>query len=146
MAEEEEAGGLTDRVFPLFDDTHDTGTTAIVVVFAAVVGLLAGWITADFGVRFLAFVVGAVGSGYWLYGQPTRRDVLAAGFYSIAALLAFAPFAYELATLLNVDAPLRHLLSLADLLLFVVFWLVAAVPAIIGYRIASGPFLERVRR
>jgi hypothetical protein len=146
MAGQDEAAGPMDRVFPLFDHTHDTVTTAIVVVFAAVVGLLAGWITADFGVRFPAFLVGAVGSGYLLYGQATRRAVLGAGFYSVAALLAAAPFAYELGTLVNVESPLQHLLSVADLLVFVVFWLLAAVPALVGYRIATGPFIERLRR
>lgn len=137
--------GLLDRVFPLFDHTHDSGTTAIVVAFAAVVGFLAGWIVADFGVRFLGFLVGSVGSGYLLYGQPSRRAVAVAGFYSLAALLAAAPFAYELVTVLNVEAPLRHLLSVADLLVFLIFWMLAAIPAIVGYRIASGPFLRRLR-
>ena len=146
MSAQDETEGVLDRLFPLFDHTHDAVTTAIVVVFAAVVGVLAGWITADFGVRFLAFLVGAVGSGYLLYGQATQRAVLAAGFYSVAVLLAAAPFAYELVTLVTVEAPLRHLLSVADLLVFVVFWLLAAVPALVGYRIASGPFLPRLRR
>lgn len=146
MAGEEESDGLFDRILPLFEHTHDAGTTAIVVAFAAVVGLLAGWITADLGVRFLAFVVGAVGSGYLLYDQRTRRDVVVAGLYSIAALLAAAPFIYELGTLLYVEAPLRHLLSVADLLVFVAFWLLAAIPAVVGYRLTSGPFVKRLLR
>lgn len=146
MAEPDGADGRLDRVFPLFDHTHDPVTTAIVVGFAAVLGLLAGWVTADFGVRFLAFLVGAVGTGYLLYGQPTRRAVTAAGLYSVAALLAVAPLLYELSVVLAVEAPLRHVFSLADVLLLFLFWIAAAVPALVGYRIATGPFLARLRR
>lgn len=132
-------------LLPLFDHTHDTGTTAIVVVFAAVLGLLSGWITADFGVRSIVFVVGAVGTGYLLYAQPSRSAVLAAGFYSMAALLAAAPFLYELGLFVNVNDPIPHLLSLADLIVFVVFWVVAAVPALVANRIANGPLVPRLR-
>jgi hypothetical protein len=141
------AGGssMLDRLLPLFDHTHDMGTTALVVVFATVLGLVASWIAADFGVRLIAYVVGVVGTGYLLYGQPTRRAVLAAGFYSLAALLAIAPVFYELGLVVAVDQPLRHLLSVADLLVFVLFWIVAAVPALVANRIASGPFLARLR-
>lgn len=138
-------GRLVDRVFPLFDHTHDAVTTLVVVVFAGFLGLLAGWLAADFGVRFVAFVVGAVGTGYLLYGQPTRRAVVAAGLYSIAGLLALAPVVYELGTVAAVSDPLAHVLSPSDLLVFVLFWLFAAVPAIIGYRVATGPFLPRLR-
>ena len=140
------AEGFADRLLPLFDHTHDPVTTAIVVVFAAVLGLLAGWIVADFDVRFLGFLVAAVGTGYLLYDQPTRRAVAAAGFYSLAALVAAIPIVYELGLAASVDDPLRHLLSVTDLLFVLAFWLLAAVPALVGYRIAGGPFLERFRR
>lgn len=138
-------GGVIDRVFPLFDHTHDALTTLVVVVFAALLGLVAGWVAADFGVRFVAFVVGAVGTGYLLYGQPTRRAVLAAGLYSLAGLLALAPIVYELGTVAAVSDPLAHVLSLSDLLVVLLFWLLAAVPAIVAYRIATGPFVPRLR-
>jgi hypothetical protein len=137
---------LLDRVLPLFEHTHDTATTALVVVFAAILGMVAGWVAADFGARFLAFVVGAVGTGYLLYDQPTRRAILAAGLYSLAALLAVAPFLYELGLVLTVEAPLRHVLSPSDLVIFLVFWVVAAVPALVANRLAKGPFTSRFRR
>ena len=136
---------LLDGVLPLFDHTHETGTTAVVVVFAAVLGLLAGWLTADFGVRTPVFVVAAVGTGYLLYAQPTGRAVLAAGLYSVAALLAVGPFLYELGLVVNVDSPLRHVLSLADLVIFLVFWIVASIPALVANRLANGPLLPRLR-
>mgnify|MGYP006289699291 CR=1 FL=1 len=144
-AAETGSSSVLDRLLPLFDHTHDTATTALVVGFAAILGMVAGWVSADFGARFLAFVVGAVGTGYLLYDQPTRRAILAAGLYSLAALLAIAPFLYELGLVLNVEAPLRHVLSPSDLVIFLVFWVVAAVPALVANRLARGPFLARLR-
>lgn len=135
----------TDGWLPVFDHTHDAPTTAIVVLLAAAVGLLAGWLAADFGIRFPAFVVGAAGTGYLLYRQPTRRAVLAAGLYSIAALLALVPIVYELGVVATVDAPLRHVLGPSDLLLVLACWLLAAGPALVGYRLGSGPVLPRLR-
>jgi len=143
MTERDE--GTADGFGPLFEHTHDALTTAAVVGFAAVVGLLAGWLVADFGGRFPAFLVGAVGTGYLLYRQPTRRAVLAAGLYSVAALLAVTPIVYELQVLVSLPAPQRHVLATSDLLLVVVIWVVAAVPAVVGYRLASGPFVPRLR-
>ena len=138
-------GGFAGRLLPLFDHTHDPVTTAVVVVFALLVGLLARWIVADFDVRLLGFLVGAVGTGYLLYGQPTRRAVLAAGCYSLAALVAAIPIAFELGLAASVDDPLRHVLSVTDLLFVLAFWLLAAVPGLVGYRISTGPFLPRLR-
>lgn len=143
--EDHDEGGFGGRVLPVFDHTHDPVTTAIVVAFAAVLGLLARWMVADFGVRSLGFLVGAVGTGYLLYRQPTRRSVVAAGCYSLAALVAAVPVVYELALAANVEDPLRHLLSVTDLLFVLAFWLLAALPALVGYRVATGPFLRRLR-
>lgn len=143
--EDHDEAGAGGRVLPVFDHTHDPVTTAIVVAFAAVLGLLARWMVADFGVRSLGFLVGAVGTGYLLYRQPTRRSVVAAGCYSLAALVAAVPVVYELALAANVEDPLRHLLSVTDLLFVLAFWLLAALPALVGYRVATGPFLRRLR-
>lgn len=146
MASDDQPEGVLDRLLPVFDHTHDARTTAVVVVFAAVLGMLAGWLAADFGVRFPAFLVGAVGTGYLLYGRPTRRAVVAAGLYSLAALLAVAPLVYELGLIAGVDRPFRHVLSVADLLVVLLFWVIAAVPGAVGYRLATGPVLPRRRR
>jgi len=144
-AEPEREGPPADRLLPLFEHTHDTLTTAIVVAFAAAVGLVAGWATADFGVRFPAFVVGAVGTGYLLYGQGTRRAVVAAGLYSVAALLAVAPLLYELFVVVSVSDPAAHVLSLADLILLLLGWIPAGLVALVAYRVATGPFVPRIR-
>lgn len=144
------ADSLTDRLFPVFDHTHDALTTAMVVGFAAVLGLYASWMVADFGVRFPAFLVTAVALGYLLYGQATRRTVLAGGLYSLAGLLVLTPVVYELSFVAEsgrpgVGSPWQHVLSTADLLLVVVFLVLAAVPALVAYRLTTGPFLARLR-
>ncbi|WP_255149891.1 hypothetical protein [Halorarius halobius] len=137
---------LVDRLVPLFEHTHDAVTTGIVVVAAAVLGLYASWLTADFGVRTLAFAVTALSLGYLLYRQSTRRTVVAGACYSLAALVAATPVVYELHVLVRTERPLAHLLSVVDLLFVVAFLLVAAVPAFVGYRLTTGPFVPRLRR
>jgi biotin transporter BioY len=94
-------------------------------------------------VSFLGFLVASVVTGYLLYRQPTRRAVIVAGLYSIAALVAVIPVVYQLRLAVTVQDPLRHLVSTTDLLLVVGFWVVAAVPALIGYRLDRGPILAR---
>lgn len=142
---------LADRVLPLFDRTHGPLTTGLVVAFAAVLGLYASWLTADFGARTVAFAAAAVGVGYVLYGEPTRRAVVARGLYVLAAFVAATPFVYELSILLGggyagVGSPWQHVLSVTDLLFVLLFLVVAAVPALVAYRLTTGPFLPRIRR
>ena len=144
------ADSLADRLTPVFDHTHDTVTTAVVLGFAAALGLYASWIAADVGARFPVFVVSAVILAYLLYAQPTRRAVLAGGLYSLGGLLALTPIVYELVFLLNSGRPgvgpvLEHYLSLADVLLFGVFWVLAAVPTLVAYRLTTGAFVPRIR-
>lgn len=127
-----------DRLFPLFEHTHDRVTTALVVVFAALLGVVASWVVADFGVRFPAFLVGSVAVGYLLYGRESRRAVLAGGLYMLAALVALTPIVSEIhvltvAGMRGVGDPWQHVLTVSDLLLVVVFFLVAAVPALAAF-------------
>lgn len=141
---------LVDRAFPLFDHTHDPVTTGIVVVSAAALGLYASWAAADFGIRFPAFVVAAFALGYLLYRQESRRGVVAGACYSLAALVAVTPLLYELTVLTagrwaGVGSPRQHVLTVTDLLFVLAFWVVAAVPALVAYRLTTGPFLPRIR-
>ena len=68
----------------------------------------------------------------------------------LAALLAFTPFVYELAFVLEagragVGSPWQHVLSTADLLLFVLCLVLAAIPALVAYRLTTGAFVPRIR-
>lgn len=140
------ADSLLDRVFPVFDHTHDVVTTALVVVAAALLGLYAGWATADFGLRTPAFVSVAATLGYLLYSQDSRRGVAAGACYSLSALLAVTPLLYELHLAVHTAEPLRHILSVTDVALVLAFWGLATVPALVGSQLTTGPLLARLRR
>lgn len=132
-----------DRVLPLFDHTHDTATTALVVGVATVLAVVASWVVADFGVRFPAFAVAAIGAAYWLYRLETRQEILAGGLYMLAALIALTPIVMELHLLTvtgmeGVGSATQHVLALSDLLVTLLFWVVAAVPAVAAYLLQHG--------
>ncbi|MFC5971220.1 hypothetical protein ACFPYI_07735 [Halomarina salina] len=136
---------IRDRVGSLFDRSHDAVTTGLVVVFALILGAFAAWLLADVLPRTVTFVLAAVGFGALFYSRGTRRSVVAFGLYALAALVALIPVVYELVLALNVADPLAHLVSATDLLFVLLFWVVALVPALVGYRVASGPFVPRIR-
>lgn len=139
---------LVERARSPFEQRHGAATTALVVGWAVVLGLVAGWVVADFGVRQLATVVVALATGVMLYGRETPRDVLAGGLYMLAALFALFPFAYELHVftvtgMAGVDDPWTHVLSTSDLLLFVACLVVAAVPAVLAALVQNWAALRR---
>ncbi|MWG34968.1 hypothetical protein [Halomarina oriensis] len=137
---------LRERFGAAFGASHDAVTTGVVVAFALVLSVFAAWVLADLLPRVLTFVLGVLGFGGVLYGRASRRAVTATGLYALAALVAAIPVVYELVLALSTAAPLVHLLSVTDLLFVGLFWVVALVPAAVGYRVASGPFLPRFRR
>ncbi|WP_256297902.1 hypothetical protein [Haloarchaeobius salinus] len=133
---------LRERVRSPFEQRHDAATTALVAGWALVLGLVAGWVVADFEVRQLTTVVVALAAGILLYGRETPRDIVAGGLYMLAALVALFPVAYELHVftvtgMAGVDSPWTHVLTVSDLLLFVLFLAVAAVPALLGFLVGN---------
>lgn len=132
-------------ILPLFDHTHDRGTTALVVAATGLLALYAAWVAADFGARTATFVVAAVALGFLLYGQPSRRAVAAAALYSAGALVALTPLLYELLVVTAASDPLAHLLTFVDLVFLLAFWLIAAIPVLAASRLAGGPILPRIR-
>lgn len=136
---------LRDRLASVVGDGHDATTTAFILLAAVALGTVLAWTSADLVGRLPAFAVGTVATAGVLYTRPTRRDVAATACYALAALIALLPFAYELPLLLGTDTPLAHVLTTTDLLLFLAFLTLAAAPTVIGYRIATGPFIPRIR-
>ncbi|MFD1512988.1 hypothetical protein [Halomarina rubra] len=136
---------LRRRLDRWFGHGHDALTTGLVVGCAVVLGALAAWVGADLLPRAVLFGLGVVGFGAVLYGRPSRRGVVATALYALAALVAAVPVVYELVLAMHVADPLAHLLSVTDLLFVLVCWLLALVPALVGYRVATGPFGPRVR-
>lgn len=117
---------------------HDAGTTALVAAFAAVLGLYAGWLTADLGVRWVAFVVGGGAAAVALYRRESRARIAATGLYALAALVALTPVALDATLLLGTDLgdPWPFVLTTATLVYLAAFAALAAIPAGLGYLVA----------
>lgn len=130
-----------DASLPMFDHTHDALTTVGVIAFTALTAVWASWLTADLGLRWPVLVLAAVGSGYLLYDQSTRRSVLSTGLYLVAALVVLTPIMFVVPLMLaagrpGVESPWMFVVTVADLQAFLTFLVVAAVPAVAGYVIA----------
>lgn len=117
---------------------HTPAATLGIVVLAAGLGGYAAWLTADFGVSTLVFVVAAVGSAYVLYRRSDGWDALAVACYLFAAFLALTPVFLNLPYVVDggrygIGSLAPFVFSLANLVVLVVFLLLAAVPAAAGY-------------
>lgn len=121
---------------------HDRATAALVLAGSLVLAWYGSWLTADLGLGTPTFVVVAAVAAYGLYRQPSRRDVLVVGLYALAALLVATPVFLNLPFLLSAGAydvanPTAFTMRLADLILLVVFVLLAGVPAVVAWRLSS---------
>jgi hypothetical protein len=130
-----------DASIPLFDHTHDALTTVAVVGFTALTAVWVSWLVADLGVRWPALALAAAGSGYLLYDRADGRSVLATGLYLVATLVVLTPIVFLVPILLSgsrpgFGSPTQFVLNVSDLQVFVVFLLVAAVPALVGYLVS----------
>ena len=128
----------SDSQLPLFDHTHDIGTTAITVVASVLLGLYAAWLAAGILPRLLVFPPAAVLVGVGVYRQPNARSVVASLFYALGALVVLTPIAIELPVLLTADmpgvtSPWARILTMTNLKIFLGFALVGAISGAIGY-------------
>lgn len=107
---------------------------------ALLVGLAAAWIAADVLPRWLTLPVVTLGVGYWLVVPIDDTDRLARWLYALAGLVAVAPVVLILPALRrsgDLGVGWGTLLFAEHVLLtFAVFWVVAAVVAALGWRVA----------
>lgn len=120
------------------EHVHSRGTAAVVAGFALVHGAFVAWLLGDLLPGLAGFLLGAAVGAYLLYARPTRRGVVARGCYGLAALLVLTPVALEATFLVaaagaGVADPWAFVLSPVTVLYLVVFALLAAVPAGVGY-------------
>jgi len=130
----------SDSRLPLFDHTHDIGTTAITGIASVLLGWYAAWLFAGILPRLLVFPLAAVLVGVGVYRQPNARGVVGGLFYALGALVVLTPVAIELPVLLTADmpgvtSPWARILTMTNLKLFVAFALVGAMLGAIGYYI-----------
>lgn len=128
----------SDSQLPLFDHTHNIGTTAITAIASVLLGLYAAWLAAGILPRLLVFPLAAVLTGVGVYRQPNARSVVASLFYALGALVILTPIAIELPVLLTADmpgvtSPWARILTTANLKIFLGFALVGAISGAIGY-------------
>lgn len=129
----------------------DAGANAAATVAGAVpLALYATWIAADLLARWFVFPVVAVGAGYALSVRPTVREQASYACYALAGLLAVTPVFVVLPDVLSAGeygtSTSSLLFTLGNLFLVVLFALLAALVAYVGYRVDGGrSVLERVR-
>ena len=128
----------SDSRLPLFDHTHDIGTTAITGIASVLLGWYAAWLFAGILPRLLVFPLAAVLVGVGVYRQLNARGVVGGLFYALGALVVLTPVAIELPVLLTADmpgvtSPWARILTMTNLKLFVAFALVGAMLGAIGY-------------
>ena len=128
----------SDSQLPLFDHTHDVGTTAITVIASVLLGLYAAWLAVGILPRLLVFPPAAVLVGVGVYRQPNARSVVASLFYALGTLVILTPIAIELPVLLTADmpgvtSPWARILTLTNLKIFLGFALAGAISGAIGY-------------
>jgi hypothetical protein len=110
------------------------------VLGAAVVSLYAVWMAADLVARWLLFPVVAVLTGYLLYEQPTARAQTVFVGYAVAVMLVVTPILMIVPDLTGgFDAsPSSRLFTTANVVLSVLFVVVAGVVAYVTYRLGGG--------
>jgi hypothetical protein len=118
----------------LVDHTHTPLTTVVIGVLSAVLGIYAGWITADFGLRTPASVIAFLVAAVWLYRQRDGWSALATGLYLLAVLIVLTPILFNLAFVLDasrydISNTSGFVLTTSDLVFFLVFVLIALIPA-----------------
>ena len=67
---------------------------------ALFIGGMAAWATAEIGLSLFAFLIAAVGSGYYLYQKPIPSAAIGTGLYVVAILMAITPISFYLPTVL----------------------------------------------
>ena len=128
----------SDSRLPLFDHTHDIGTTAITGIASVLLGWYAAWLFAGILPRLLVFPPVAVLVGVGVYRQPNARGVVASLFYALGTLVMLTPVAIELPVLLAADmpgvtSPWARVLTMTNLKIFLGFALIGAILGAIGY-------------
>jgi hypothetical protein len=125
-------------------ERHDAATTIGIVIDALALAFVAAWIGGDVLPRTPLFVGVLVAAGVFLYGAETRRAVFVSTLYGLAALFALAPLGYQLPYVLGTNEPFAHVLSTTDVIVTLGWWVLAAIPAVAGYRLETGPLLPRL--
>lgn len=119
---------------------HTPAATLGIVALASALGGYVAWLTADYGANTLVFLVAAVGSAYVLYLRADGWNALAVACYLFAAFVALTPVFLNLAYVVHggqygIGPLVPFVFSLANLVVLVVFVVLALIPAGVGFGI-----------
>jgi hypothetical protein len=126
----------------------ERGHLVRVVLGAVVISLYAVWMAADLIARWLLFPVVAVLAGYLLFERDTAHEQTIFVGYAFAALLLVTPLLLFFPDVTgDFDRSLSSLLfTTANVLLFVLFAVVAGTVTYVTYRLDGGRgVVQRIR-
>lgn len=129
---------------PTTEDAESEGirwTMALTAgVMALIIGGLAAWATLNAGIASIAFIIGAGGSGYYLYQKRIPSEAIGSGLWISALVMLILPIAFYLPAIVgtdgaeNAEAAGTFIGSIAGLFIWgFVFLVLAVVIGAIGY-------------
>lgn len=109
-------------------------------IFGLLIGGIAAWATANLEIAAYAFVVMALGSGYWLYQKPIPSAAISVGLYVLALELVLTPVLFYVPEILgssegeSAEAAGAFIGSIMGLFIWgFAFFVIALVIAAIGW-------------
>lgn len=143
--EDGDGGGVADEM------DIDWGLLGNAVGGALILAWYATWITADLLARWIIFPLVALLAGYLLYQQDSGHDQGVYFGYRLAVLVLVTPLLLVLPDVLGADAygvgGLTLLVTYTNILLGIVFAIIAGIIAYVTYRYDGGTGLvARARR
>lgn len=117
-------------------------------IMGLIVGGFAAWATLNLGVAAIAFAIGFLGGGYYLYRKRIPSEAIGSGLYITALVMLLTPILFYIPTILSssegtdAEAAGTFIGSIAGLFIWgFVFIVLAIVTGAIGYF-----FKRRARR
>ncbi|HET7325508.1 MAG TPA: hypothetical protein VFJ06_14365 [Halococcus sp.] len=109
-------------------------------VMGLIIGAFAAWATLNLGIASVAFLVGLVGGGYYLYRKPIPSAAIGSGLYITALVMILTPLLFYIPSIFSSSegegaaAAGAFIGSVFGLVIWgFVFLLFAIVTAAIGY-------------
>lgn len=113
------------------------GKGVVIAFFALITGWYASWISTNTTLSYtLVFLVVALATSYVLYGDASYARLVGSGLYVLAFFVAITPiFFYAPILTSEVENPWIFVFSVADLIVWLIFLVIAGVLAGSGYLI-----------
>ncbi|MDY6764676.1 MAG: hypothetical protein SV377_03165 [Halobacteria archaeon] len=113
------------------------GKSVVIAFFALITGWYASWISTNTTLSYiLVFLVVALVTSYILYGEGSYVRLVSSGLYVLAFFVAITPvFFYAPILTSDIENPWIFIFSVADLIVWLIFLVIAGILAGSGYLI-----------